>query len=277
MKNLLVLLTFFYGTISAQIPFCCSPSVTDKNHLLAMNEEFAKTHLPPAPFVLEGGKGSTVTFKTPDGKTGRAYAVKNDKPTDKTLFIFQEWWGVNDYIKQVAEKYKEELGDVNVYAIDLYDGQVAATIPEAQKLMGELKEERAKAVIQGAIEMVGKNAKIASIGWCLGGAWSLQSALLEGRQAIGCVVYYGMPEKNIARLKNLNCDVIGFFGRQDNYINPDVVKGFEADMKKAGKKLTVHNYDAVHAFANPSNPKFNKEYSEDAHTKALAYLKGKLK
>ena len=277
MKNLLILLALFASSVSAQTPSCCSPSVNDRNTMLAMNEEFASTHLPPAPFVLEGGKGSWVTFKTPDGKTAKAYAIKSDKPTDKVLFVYQEWWGVNDYIKQVAEKYKEELGDVNVYAIDLYDGEVATTAPEAQKLMAGLKEERAKAIINGAIEMVGKNAKIASIGWCMGGAWSLQSALLEGMQAVGCVMYYGMPEKNIDRLKTLNCDVIGFFGTQDGFINPDVVKAFEADMKKAGKKLETHSYDAPHAFANPSNPKFSKEYSEDAHAKALAYLKGKLK
>ena len=277
MKNLFILLLFVSGTAFAQMPSCCSPSVNDQNAMLAMNEEFASTHLPPTPFVLEGGKGSMVTFKTPDGKTAKAYAIKSDKPTDKVLFVYQEWWGVNDYIKQVAEKYKEELGDVNVYAIDLYDGEVATTVAEAQKLMGGLKEERAKAIINGAIEMVGKNAKIASIGWCMGGAWSLQSALLEGKQAVGCVMYYGMPEKNIDRLKTLNCDVIGFFGTQDGFINPDVVKGFEGDMKKAGKKLETHSYDAPHAFANPSNPKFSKEFSEDAHAKALAYLRGKLK
>ena len=277
MKNLLILFTFFYGTISAQAPSCCGPSVNDRNNLLAMNEEFAKTHLPPTPFVLEGGKGNMIEFKTGDGKTARAYLVKSDKPTDKVLFIFHEWWGLNDYMKQEAEKYKSELGNVNVYAIDLYDGNVATTVPDAQKYMGGLKEERAKAIIQGAVTLVGKDAKIATIGWCMGGAWSLQSALLEGKQAVGCVMYYGMPEKNIIRLKTLNCDVMGVFGTQDNFINPEVVKQFEADMKAAGKKLTVYNYDAVHAFANPSNPEFNKEYSEDAHAKALAYLKGKLK
>ena len=89
-------------------------------------------------------------------------------------------------------------------------------------------------------------------------------------------MYYGMPESNMAKLKTLNCDILGIFGTQDKYINPDVVKAFEANMKKAGKKVTVHNYNADHAFANPSNPKFNKEYTDDAHAKALAYIKQKL-
>ncbi len=276
MKNIFLLL-FLYGSVSAQTPSCCSPTVGDQNKMLAMNEEFAKSHLAPIPFVLQNGKGNWIIFNTPDGKTGRAYLVKNETPTDKVLFVFQEWWGVNDYMKQVAEKYKEELGDVNVYAIDLYDGKVATTPEEAQKYMGGLKDDRANAIIQGALEYVGTSAKVATIGWCMGGAWSLQAALIADKKAVGCVLYYGMPEKNINRLKTLNCDVIGIFGTQDKFINPEVVKAFEENMRKAGKKLTVHNYDAVHAFANPSNPKFNKEYSEDAHTKALAYLKSKLK
>jgi carboxymethylenebutenolidase len=251
--------------------------MSDQNRMLAMNEEFAKSHLAPTPFFLQNSQGNMVSFKTPDGKTGRAYYVKSDQPTDNVLFVFQEWWGLNDYIKQVADKYKEELGNVNIYAIDLYDGKVATTPEEAQKYMSELKDDRANAIIQGAIEYVGSGAKIATIGWCLGGGWSLQAALIGGKKTVGCVMYYGMPEKNIERLKGLNCDVIGFFGSQDKFINPDVVKAFQEDMWKAGKNLTVHNYDAVHAFANPSNPKFNKEYAEDAHEKALAYLKKKFK
>lgn len=276
MKNILFLL-LIGGSISAQTPSCCSPSMNDQNKMLAMNEEFVASHLAPNPFLLEGGKGSFISFKTPDGKTGRAYLVKNETPTNKVLFVFQEWWGVNDYIKQVAEQYKEELGDVNVYAIDLYDSKIAATPDEAQKLMMGLKEERANAIIKGAIALVGPKASIATIGWCMGGGWSLQAALLAGKQAVGCVVYYGLPEKNLERLKKLSCDVIGFYGTQDKFINPDVVAAFQKDMDKAGKKLTVHSYDAVHAFANPSNPKFNRAYAADAHDKALAYLKVHLK
>jgi carboxymethylenebutenolidase len=277
MKKILLLLALIYGIATAQTPSCCSPSMNDRNKMLAMNEEFAKSHLAPTPFFLQNGQGNMISFKTPDGKTGRAYYVKSDIPTDNVLFVFQEWWGLNDYIKQVSDKYKEELGNVNIYAIDLYDGKVATSPDEAQKYMSELKEDRANAIIQGAIEYVGPKAKIATIGWCMGGGWSLQAALIASKKTVGCVVYYGMPEKSIERLKTLNSDVIGFYGTQDKFINPEVVKAFQKDMNKAGKKLTVHNYDAVHAFANPSNPKFNKEYAEDAHTKALAYLKARFK
>jgi carboxymethylenebutenolidase len=123
----------------------------------------------------------------------------------------------------------------------------------------------------------GPKAQFASVGWCFGGGWSLQSALLGGKQTMGCVMYYGMPEKDVAKLKTLNSDVLGLFAEQDKWINPEVVKQFEKDMAAAGKKVTVKEYPADHAFANPSNPKYNKELATDAHQRALTYLKARLK
>lgn len=277
-KNLLVLALMCTGIAAqAQVAACCNISVNDQNHLLAMDESFAKTHAEPLPFKLADPKGEMITFKTTDGKDGQAYRVLPDTQTTKVVFMFHEWWGLNDYIKQEAERLQQELGNVTVYAIDLYDGQIATTTPEAQKLMSTLSDTRAKTIIAAALEMVGPKAQVSTIGWCMGGAWSLQAALLAGRQAKACVMYYGMPEQDINKLRTLNCDVLGIFGTQDNHISPTVVRGFQANMKKAGKKITVHNYDAVHAFANPSNPKYNKEYAADAHKKALAYLKARLK
>jgi len=143
--------------------------------------------------------------------------------------------------------------------------------------MQAVKTERAAAIIKGAEMYAGPKAQFASVGWCFGGGWSLQSALLGGKQTVGCVMYYGMPEKDVAKLKTLNSDVLGLFAEQDKWINPEVVKQFEKDMAAAGKKVTVKEYPADHAFANPSNPKYNKELAADAHQKALAYLKARLK
>jgi dienelactone hydrolase len=120
-------------------------------------------------------------------------------------------------------------------------------------------------------------AMLASIGWCFGGGWSLQEALLGGKQTVGCVMYYGMPEKDVARLKTLNSDVLGIFASQDKWISPEVVARFKKDMAAAGKSLTVESYDADHAFANPSNPKYKKADAAQAHAHALAYLRGRFK
>ena len=143
--------------------------------------------------------------------------------------------------------------------------------------MGEVKEPRLENIIKGAIDFTGKKSKIVSIGWCFGGGWSLRSALLEKKHAAGCIMYYGMPVKEVEKLKTLNCDVIGFFAGKEKWINKDVVEEFNKNMTAAGNKLTYKIYDAEHAFANPSNPNFDKEATEESHTKAVAYMKEKYK
>lgn len=278
MKRILLAIALFVSaTIAKSQTSCCAITVSSQNAALAMNDKFASKHNVPVPFKLEQPKGEVISFATKEGSNGNAYYIKSSKPTHKVLFVFHEWWGLNDYIKQEAETFAMEMGDVDVYAIDLYDGEVASDVPTAQKFMSSLKQERATAIVNGMIAKVGADKSIATIGWCMGGAWSLQSTLLESKQAKACVMYYGMPEKSFERLKTLNCDVLGIFAKQDQFINVELVKSFEANMKKAKKKLTVYNYDADHAFANPSNPKFNKEFSADAHAKALKFLKSKLK
>ncbi|HTA27613.1 MAG TPA: dienelactone hydrolase family protein, partial [Bacteroidia bacterium] len=112
--------------------------------------------------------------------------------------------------------------------------------------------------------------------WCFGGGYSLQAAILAGKQAAGCVMYYGMPETDMAKLKTLHCEVLGLFANKDKWINPDVVKTFQDNMKKAGKKLTVKSYDADHAFANPSNPHYDGPSTSDANKMALEFINEKL-
>jgi carboxymethylenebutenolidase len=286
MKKLLLLLaaTFSLGSAAAQttatVLSCCTrptgPSATEAFAMLATDKDFSGGHDAPLPYAYEG-EGQMITFKTTDGQTGHAFEIKSAKPSNKYLFVIHEWWGLNDYIKKEAATYAQEMPGVNVIALDLYDGQVATTPEEAGKYMQGVKTERAQAIIKGAQLYAGPKAQFASVGWCFGGGWSLQSALLGGKQTVGCVMYYGMPEKDVAKLKTLNSDVLGLFAEQDKWINPEVVKQFEKDMATAGKKATVKEYPADHAFANPSNPKYNKELATDAHQKALTYLKARLK
>jgi len=285
MKKLFLLLAtaLAFGSATAQtattLSCCARPATataTEAFALLATDKDFSGGHDAPLPYSYEGN-GQPITFKTADGQTGHGFEIKSAKPSTKYLFVIHEWWGLNDYIKKEAATYAQEMPGVNVIALDLYDGQVATTPEEAGKLMQAVKTERAAAIIKGAQLYAGPKAQFASVGWCFGGGWSLQSALLGGKQTVGCVMYYGMPEKDVAKLKALNTDVLGLFADQDKWINPEVVKQFEKDMAAAGKKVTVKEYPADHAFANPSNPKYNKELATDAHQKALAYLKARLK
>lgn len=245
--------------------------------MLTHDKKFVASHLEPLPFILENPMGKDIDFKTPDGKNGHAYEIKNAKATDNYVFVIHEWWGLNDYVKQESEKLFKTLGDVNIIALDLYDKKIATTRDSAGKYMQGMKTERAEAIIKGAIEYAGKKAKIATIGWCFGGGWSMQAALLAGQQAKACVMYYGMPEQKMEKLKTLHAPVLFIYGEKDQWINKDVATKLEANMKEAKKSLEVKPYDADHAFANPSNPKFNKEASEDAFKRSTEFIKKHLK
>jgi carboxymethylenebutenolidase len=287
MKKILLFVAavFTAGTAVAQAPAtsvlsCCArpatASATEAFAMLANDQNFVGGHDAPLPYSY-AGEGQMVEFKTTDGQTGHAFEIKSTKPSNKYLLVYQEWWGLNDYIKKEAARFAEEMPGVNVLAVDLYDGQVATTPEEAGKLMQSIKTDHAAAIVKGAQLYAGPKAQFASVGWCFGGGWSLQSALLGGKQTVGCVMYYGMPEKDVAKLKALNSDVLGLFADQDKGISPAIVAQFEKDMAAAGKKVTVKEYPAAHAFANPSNPKYDPALAADAHQRALAYLKARLK
>lgn len=255
---------------------CFTSEIMDQFKAEASTTSFAMMHDNPLPYTVADPLGKPVSFKAADGSTAMGYEIRSKKKSSKWLFVIQEWWGLNDYIKNESETFYKDLGDVNVIALDLYDGKIAATADSAMKLIQSAKTERLESIIKGAIAYAGTDAKIYTVGWCFGGMWSLQSTLLAGKQAAGCVMYYGRPENNIEKLKTLNCDVIGFFGNKDRSPSPEVVNKFEADMQTAGKKLIAHKYDAGHGFANPSNPVFNKEAAADAHAKAVAFLKERM-
>jgi len=253
------------------------PTATQQFAMLASSEKFVMAHKKPLPLHYQSLIGRAITYKTADGKTANAWELKAKKPTENYLLVVHEWWGLNDWVKQESEKIYNDLGNVNVIDLDLYDGKVATNQQDAGKYMQSVTEARAKAIINGAIAYVGSKAHIATIGWCFGGGWSLQTTILSGKQAIGCVMYYGMPEQNVSVLKSLNCDVLGNFAKKDQWINGKIVAKFEADMKIAGKKLTVNEYEADHGFANPSNPAYNSEATKDAYGKTIAFLKPRLK
>lgn len=279
MKKIIILsLTLVSSNLAfAQKSCCAKPESTEAFAMLTHDKKFVATHLDPTPFTLSNPIGQNITFKTPDGKEGYAYEIKATSPTNNYVFVIHEWWGLNDYIKQESEKLFSTLGNVNVIAIDLYDKKVAAVKDSASKYMQSVKSERAEAIIKGVLSHVGNKANIATIGWCFGGGWSMQATLLAGKQSKACVMYYGMPEEKIEKIKTLNAPILFVWPEQDQWINKEMVSKFETNMKTAKKSLEVKSYNADHAFANPSNPKYSKEFAEDAFKNATQFIQTHLK
>ncbi len=239
------------------------------------DKEFQEAHEEPVATHYKG-KGQMITFPTTDGEEGSAYVIAPAHTSDKALFVIHEWWGLNDHIKREAEMLFDSLGDVLVMALDLYDGQVATTREKAGEYMQSAKPERIRAIIQGALGQAGSGSKVATIGWCFGGGWSLKASIMAGSQGAGCVMYYGMPVESAADLGALRADVLGIFAEKDEWITPKVVADFEAICKMANKNLEVHSYDADHAFANPSSPRYVEEAAQKANKLALSFLRERL-
>lgn len=278
-KFILLVLTFFCCAFAfgQSKMACCKQSSTQQFAMLASDKKFVMAHANPKAYHFQSTIGKSITYKTPDGKEADAFEMKAKKPTNNWLLVVHEWWGLNDFVKHESEKLYNDVGDVNVLDLDLYDGKVATTREDAGKYMQTVKDDRAEAIIKGAIAYVGPHARIATIGWCFGGGWSLQTALMAGKQNVACVMYYGMPEQDINKLKTLHADVLGNFANKEGWINPKVVAKFASDMKAADKKLYLHQYDADHGFANPSNPIYDSAATKDAYANTIAYLKPRLK
>ena len=137
------------------------------------------------------------------------------------IIVIHEWWGLNDNIKAMTRRLAGE-GYVAL-AVDLYGGATAETPEAAQALMTELTAEpdAARKNLGQAYDYLEKYAfapRIASIGWCLGGGWSLQTALLHPDALDAMVMYYGQVLTDRSRLSTLEMPILGFFGGEDKSI-----------------------------------------------------------
>ena len=259
----------------AQQHTCCS--ATDQFAAFGKDVAFVQKHVEPIPFNFVADKGKMQTYTCSDSTTAQAYTIEAQIVTNAYVLVFHEWWGLNDYIRATSEQIYADLGgNAHVIALDLYDGQVAATRDSAMKYMSALQPERAAMIIQSVVSTFGDNAEIATIGWCMGGGYSLQAGIQLQEQTVGCVMYYGFPEQNIERLKKLQANVLMIWANQDKWIDTTVVGQFIDDMSSLNKQLIVVAYNADHAFANPSNPNHNADMAADAYARSLAFIKEKL-
>ncbi len=273
MKHILFLLG-----LSAMLWGCWQPTSSPRLSMchadfaaFADDPAFRRAHPEPQPTALLHG-GRPVTFPLEDSTMGRGFLVSAHRQTNQYLLLFHEWWGLNDYVRNEAIRWAHDL-DIHVLAVDLYDGKVAATSDEARQLMQGCSAERAERIIRGAAAFAGASADFRTLGWCFGGGWSLQAALLLGERVKGCVVFYGMPERDVERLKTLQSDVFFVHAKRDRWITDEVVATFSESMRLAGKGLQVREYDADHAFANPSGQRYHEPSAQAARAAVLEYLR----
>jgi len=216
-----------------------------------------------------------VSIPTKSGGNALGVLAMPAKLPAPTVLLIHEWWGLNDQIKSVAVEFAK-LGYIAL-AVDMYGGKVASDRDGAMALMkgveGASGTEQLVTLVDFLKSHHNSTGKVGTIGWCFGGGWSLNASIATPVDAT--VIYYGRCNKSAAELATLNSPVLGHFGTEDKSINAEMVGGFEAAMREAGKSdnLTVHWYEANHAFANPTGSRYDEADAALAWKRTQAFFK----
>jgi carboxymethylenebutenolidase len=191
------------------------------------------------------------------------------------IIMIHEWWGLNDNVRAMADRLAAE--GYMVLAIDLYGGETADTAEDARALMLNVVEdpELARENVRGAYEFLSAIGapRIGSLGWCFGGGWSFNTALLYPDDLDASVIFYGQVTDDEEKLRPVNVPILGLFAADDTGIKVDTVVAFRESLERLRKDFEVHIYPGVgHAFANPTGRHYNAEAAEDAWLKTVEFL-----
>jgi len=192
------------------------------------------------------------------------------------VIMIHEWWGLNDNIKAMADRLAGE-GFI-VFAVDLYNGRVAANPGEARVFMTTAIEEpeAVNSNIRAAYDFVSNTAgapRVGSIGWCFGGGMSLNTAKLFPDELDAAVIYYGQVTSDDEQLQPVNAPILGLFAAEDTGIKVASVEGFRDALERLRKNYEVQIYPGVgHAFANPTGSNYDAETAEDAWRRTVDFF-----
>ena len=226
-------------------------------------------------------KTETVSYKSGDETVSGFLALPDGPGQHPAIIVIHEWWGLNDWVKEQAEKFAAQ-GFVAL-AVDLYRGKVAANPDDAHILMRGLPDDRGMRDLEAAFAYLSSRpdvnaAKIGSVGWCMGGSWSIKLAVDQPKLA-ACAVNYGWLPSEPSLIAKIKAPVLGNFGADDQGIPPKDVKAFESAMKTSGKTTDIKIYDgAGHAFENQNNKQgYRPEAAADAGQRMSAFFRNYLR
>ena len=226
-------------------------------------------------------KTETIALRSGDETVSAYLAVPDSGGPHPALVVIHEWWGLNDWVKEQAQKFAER--GYMTLAVDLYRGKVAYDPNLAHELSRGLPQDQAIRDLKAAFNYLAsrpdvRKDRIGSVGWCMGGGFSLLLAVNESKLA-ACVVNYGSLPTDKDEIQRIQAPVLGNFGAEDRGIPPSAVAAFEDAMKAEHKSIEVKIYDgAGHAFENPNNKLgYREAAAHDAWARTLDFLNRTLK
>jgi carboxymethylenebutenolidase len=192
--------------------------------------------------------GSMISFTRPDGQSVQGYLSKASNPIG-SLVVIQEWWGLNDQIRGVADR--AAAAGFTALVPDLYRGKSTVEAEEAHHLMTALNfADAASQDVRGAVQYLAQSGgKVGVTGFCMGGALTILSLTMAPEAHAG-VVWYGLPPLEFVDASKIKVPMMAHWATQDQAFPIVSVDALEAKLQAAGIKLESHRYLAQHGFAN---------------------------
>ncbi|HTU83452.1 MAG TPA: dienelactone hydrolase family protein [Candidatus Acidoferrales bacterium] len=218
--------------------------------------------------------GSAVEFRRPDGATAPGYFAPAAGAGAPGVVLLQEWWGLDAHIKETADRLAGE--GFNVIVPDLYRGRVAATGDEANHLMEGLNfGDAATQDASGAARYLRERGaqRVAVMGFCMGGALALLSAMFDAGPFDAVVAFYGYPPAEAGDPSRIRIPVLGHWAIHDEFFNAAGVDVLEGKLKAGGAPYEFHRYEAKHAFYNPGGiGNYEPDSAETAWRRTVEFL-----
>jgi carboxymethylenebutenolidase len=191
-----------------------------------------------------------VSFKRPDSKTLEGYlAEPANADGAPAVVVIQEWWGVNDQIRGVADRLA--AAGYRALVPDLYRGKSTVEAEEAHHLMSGLNfGDAASQDVRGAVQFLkARSGKVGVTGFCMGGALTLLAMGMAPEIDAG-VVWYGCPPLEYIDAASIKAPLLAHWATQDEFFPIATIDKLEAKLSEAGVSYDFHRYLAHHAFAN---------------------------
>src|SRR5262245_12010689 len=217
-----------------------------------------------------------ITFDA-GSRSASGYLAIPERGHGPGLLVLHAWWGLKPFFQQVCGRLAGE-GFVAL-APDLYQGRTAATIEEAEALLKQRDFELMEATATGALAYLRGHAAtrgdtVGAIGFSMGAAWAIELASQAPQDIAATVLFYGVSEADFGAARTA---YRGHFAEEDEWEPLEGVRQMEADMRAAGRDVTIHLYPGVkHWFFEADRPEYNPEVAELAWRRTLDFLNQQL-
>jgi carboxymethylenebutenolidase len=228
--------------------------------------------------------GEMISYTRPDGKTSKGYMVEPVQGGNAPgIVVIQEWWGLDDEIKAVAEKLS--AAGYRALVPDLYRGKMTLDAKEAEHLMNGLDfGDAASQDIRGAVQHLKRtgSAKAGVMGFCMGGALTVLSSVFVPESDAN-VTWYGYPPLEYVDAGAIKAPLLGHWAMHDQFFAIEGVDALAKKLEDAGADFEFHRYDAKHAFANAKSATrnlpplgYSPEAAELAWQRTMAFFQKRL-